>query len=170
MAQEVMHGIHDVFPPSGKNGQDPSLEKKLKKGEGTFADKMCILSFNVDGTNKTIWLEQGSRGALLTILHQWIWGAKTCRWGIPFAEFESITAKIRHAFPSATGGEGTHEPVQLGHAQIPTGNISPPKLGTQRGNMQHPSHAAKLFQQPHSLQRFSGQLARLHRNCGCIKS
>jgi hypothetical protein len=45
VAQGLMHGIHDVFPQSGLEGHDPILEKKLKKGEGTFADKMCILGF-----------------------------------------------------------------------------------------------------------------------------
>ncbi len=70
MARGVMHGIHIVFPPSRKEGQDPISEKKLKKGEGAFMNKKCILGFNFDGTNKTIWLEEGRQAALLTILHQ----------------------------------------------------------------------------------------------------
>jgi hypothetical protein len=76
VAPGVMHRIHDVFPPRGKEGQDPILEKKLKKREGIFADKKYILGFNFDGTNKTIWLEEGRQATLLTILHQWIRGAK----------------------------------------------------------------------------------------------
>ncbi len=31
----------------------------MKKGEGTFVDKKFILGFDFDGTNKTIWLEEG---------------------------------------------------------------------------------------------------------------
>jgi hypothetical protein len=61
-----------MFFPSRKEGQDPILEKKLKKGEGTFADKKCILGFDFDGTNKTLWLEEGRCVAILTIFHQWM--------------------------------------------------------------------------------------------------
>jgi hypothetical protein len=70
------------------------LEKELKNGVGTFADKQCILGFDFDGTNKTIWLEEGRQATLLIILHQWIRGAKMCRRGIPFSNFESVTAKL----------------------------------------------------------------------------
>jgi hypothetical protein len=70
VARGVMHGTHDVPPPSGKDGQDPISEKKLKKGEGTFADMKCILGFNLDSPNRTIWLKEGRHAALLTILHQ----------------------------------------------------------------------------------------------------
>jgi hypothetical protein len=62
------------------------------------------LVFDFDVTNKTIWLEEGRQVVLPTILHQLIWGAKTCRRGIPFGEFESITVKIRHAFTTLTQG------------------------------------------------------------------
>ncbi len=58
VAQGVMHGIHNLFPPRRQEEQEPILQKKLKKREGTFADKKCILGFDFDNTNKTIWLEE----------------------------------------------------------------------------------------------------------------
>ncbi len=34
VANAIMHGIHDVFPPNKDDSNDPILEKKLQKGEG----------------------------------------------------------------------------------------------------------------------------------------
>ncbi len=87
VARGNLHGIHDVFPPSKDDERDPILLKKLKKGEGTYDTTKCLLGFDFDGVNKTMWLEESKCAALLTILHQWIRGAtKACR-GIPFADF-----------------------------------------------------------------------------------
>ncbi len=90
----ILHGIHYVFPPSADNSKDPILAKKLRKGNGTYESNKCILGFNFDGVNKTIWLEEDKRASLLTILHQWIRRATRAKKGVPFAEFESATAKL----------------------------------------------------------------------------
>ena len=34
VANAIMHGIHDVFPPDNDDNEDPISEKKMKKGEG----------------------------------------------------------------------------------------------------------------------------------------
>jgi hypothetical protein len=47
---------------------------------------------------------------LLTILHQWIRGATTAHQGIPFAEFESVTSKLRHAFTALPAARGLLSP------------------------------------------------------------
>jgi hypothetical protein len=94
----ILHGIHDVFPPSTNDSKDPILAKKVQKGDSTFEKKKCILGFNFDGDSKTMWLEEEKRAALLTILHQWLRGATKLKWGIPFTEFDSVMVKLRHAF------------------------------------------------------------------------
>ncbi len=66
----ILHGIHDVFPPSRDDERDPISLKKLKKGNGTYDTTKCLLSFDFDGVTKTMWLEESKRAALLTILHQ----------------------------------------------------------------------------------------------------
>jgi hypothetical protein len=106
VARGILHGIHDVFPPSADDSKDPILNK----GEGTFETNKCLLGFDFDGINKTIWLEEVKRAALRTILHQWIWGATKANRGIPFAEFECVTAKLQHAFTALREGHGLLSP------------------------------------------------------------
>jgi hypothetical protein len=106
VTRSILHGIQDVFPPSEDDGTDPISNKKLRKGEGTFETSKCLLGFEFDGVNKTIWLEDKKRASLLQILHQWIRGAVKGKRGIPFAEFESIVAKLCHAFTALREGRG----------------------------------------------------------------
>ena len=110
VARGILHGIHDVFPPSEDDSKDPVSAKKLRKGDGTFAPTKCLLGFDFDGVNKTLWLEETKRASLLTILHQWIRGATKTRRGIPFSEFESVIAKLRHAFTALREGRGLLSP------------------------------------------------------------
>jgi hypothetical protein len=110
VARGILHGIHDVFPPSKNDERDPISLKKLKKGEGMYDTTKCLLAFDFDGVNKTMWLEESKHAALLTILHQWIRGATKAGRGIPFADFESVTAKLRHAFTALREGRGLLSP------------------------------------------------------------
>ncbi len=110
VARGILHGIHDVFPSSKDDTTDPILTKKLCKGEGTFETTKCLLGFDFDGVNKTIWLEEAKRASLLQILHQWIRGATKGKRGIPFTEFESVVAKLRHAFTAFQEGRGLLSP------------------------------------------------------------
>jgi hypothetical protein len=98
-AAAVMTGIHDVFPANDEDdGDDPISEKKLKKFEGQYSTIKTLLGFDFDGVNKTMWLETAKREKLLTILRGWIRTGHRGAAGIPFKEFESTIAKIRHAF------------------------------------------------------------------------
>ena len=98
-ADAVMTGIHDVFPADDANDEDdPISEKKLKKLEGQYSTVKTLLGFDFDGINKTMWLESAKREKLLTILRGWIRTGQRGSAGIPFNEFESTIAKIRHAF------------------------------------------------------------------------
>ena len=92
-----MAAIHYVFPASNIDENDPILEKKLKKGEGTMSKKKSLLGFEFDGIKKTLWLESEKRDIIITTLQKWIRAASRHR-GIPFKEFELIMAKIQHAF------------------------------------------------------------------------
>ena len=104
-----MQGIHDVFPEEHDSELDPISLKKLKDGEAKYGTEKTLLGFNFNGKNKTLWLEDEKRATLLTILHSWIRSAKSQR-AIPFAQFESVTSKIRHAFTSIPAGKGLLSP------------------------------------------------------------
>ncbi len=110
VATAVMHGIHDVFPPDDDEERDPISVKKLRKGDGVFATRKCVLGFDFDGEEKTIWLEEEKRATLLTVLKGWIRAATRTRGGIALAEFESVTAKLRHAFTALPAGKGLLSP------------------------------------------------------------
>jgi hypothetical protein len=106
----TMTGIHDVFPADDNNSNDPISEKKLNQLDGEYATTKTILGFEFDGVNKTLWLEEAKRAHLLTVLHGWIRSSKSGTMGIPFKEFESIIAKIRHAFLAIPAGRGLLTP------------------------------------------------------------
>ncbi len=98
-ADAVMTGIHNIFPSNNlDDGDDPISEKKLKKLEGQYSTEKTLLGFDFDGTHKTMWLEAGKCEKLLTILRGWTCTGRRGTAGIPFKEFESTVAKIRHAF------------------------------------------------------------------------
>ena len=106
----IMHGIHDVFPPEDDDERDPISVKKLRKGDGVFSTTKCVLGFDFDGVDKTIWLEEEKRAALLTILQGWLRSSRRSRGGISLGEFESVTAKLRHAFTALPAGKGLLSP------------------------------------------------------------
>ncbi len=110
VATAVMMGIHDVFPPDTDDGNDPILEKKLLKDEGQYSTQKTLLGFDFDGMTKMMWLEAAKRETLLTILKGWIRTGRRGTAGISFTEFESVTAKLRHAFTCIPAGAGLLSP------------------------------------------------------------
>ena len=110
VANAVMKGIHDVFPEDADEENDPISLKKLRQGDGRYSTRKCILGFDFDGEAKTLWLEEEKRALLLTILHGWLRGARKAHAGIAFKEFESVTAKMRHAFTAIPAGKGLLSP------------------------------------------------------------
>jgi len=72
VANAIMHGIHDVFPPDEVDSNDPISERKLRQGEGIYDTRKTLLGFDFDGKGKTMWLESAKREKLLTILKGWI--------------------------------------------------------------------------------------------------
>ncbi len=57
MAQATTMGIHDVFPPNDMDENAPISLKKLLKGDGQYSTEKCLLSFDFNGDDKTLWLE-----------------------------------------------------------------------------------------------------------------
>ncbi len=106
VANAMMHVIHDLFPPDNNDDKDPISEKKMKKGEGLYNTEKTLLGFDFNGDAKTMWLESAKQEKLLTILKGWIRTGKRGSVGIPLGDFESIIAKIRHAFQSIPAGCG----------------------------------------------------------------
>jgi hypothetical protein len=98
VAMAVMTGIHDMFPPDNDDSNDPISEKKLQQQEGRFSMHKMLLGFDYEGIAKTMWLEDAKQEKLLTVLKGWVCAGERGMANIPFNEFESVTAKLRHAF------------------------------------------------------------------------
>jgi hypothetical protein len=109
VASSVMYGIHDIFPPATDASDDPISQKKLLKGDGQWANVKEVLGLTFDGIEKTIWLSNEKRDALLTTLKRWR-RLGTRKGGIPFSEFETTLAKLQHAFITIPAGRGLLSP------------------------------------------------------------
>ncbi len=109
MGRAIMAWIHNIFPADIIDGNNPISEKKLLKGEGQYSLFKTLLGFDFNGQQKTMWLEEQKRAKLLTTLHAWI-QAGNCERGVPFKEFESVVAKLQHAFTALLGGQGLLSP------------------------------------------------------------
>ena len=72
--------------------------------------RKTLLGFNFDGSTKTMWLEATKRETLLTILKGWVQAGRRGTAGIQFNEFESVMAKLCHAFTCIPAGVGLLSP------------------------------------------------------------
>jgi hypothetical protein len=110
IANATMQDIHDCFLANDNDENKPILLRKMKKGESNLSTWKILLGFDFDGLDKTLWLEENKQQKLLTILQKWIHPSKRSNMGIPFDEFQSIIAKIRHAFTAILAGNGLMSP------------------------------------------------------------
>ena len=96
VANTVLTGIHDVFPPDEEDSNDHISHKKILKGEGVFALEKHLLGFDFNGEpgEHTMWLEAPKRDKLLTILHSWRRVSADQNHGIPFDIFRSTTYQL----------------------------------------------------------------------------
>jgi hypothetical protein len=95
VANAVMYAIHDIFPPDQAEDEDPISLKKLLKQEGCWDVVKEILGFCFHGSDKSIWLSEGKRDALLVVLKSWLRSSKkNARYGIPFKDFRSTLYKV----------------------------------------------------------------------------
>ena len=105
LASATMTGIHDVFPPAPTPDMDPISNKKLKQREGAWANVKEILGMTFDGNDKTIWLSEPKRDAIVETLRTWL-RKSTKRIGIAFDEFRTTLSKLQHAFLTVPAGRG----------------------------------------------------------------
>ncbi len=106
VANLMMYGIHDVFPPETEKMElDPILDKKLKQGEHTWANVKEILGMTFDRTNKTIWLTTTKLDQIIKALCNWIQLTKR-KGGILFEEFQLVLSKLQHMFLTTPVGKG----------------------------------------------------------------
>ena len=111
VANGVMCGIHDVFPPEDRVEDDPIALKKLLQQEGAWDTLKELLGFVFNGRTHTMWLADGKRQALTDTITMWLRStSKNKQYGVPFAEFRSVLYKIRHAFLSIPTGKGLLSP------------------------------------------------------------
>jgi len=68
VSNAVMTEIHEVFPENEVDTEDAISLKKILKGKGQWALIKHILGFTFDGIDKTLWLEEPKRKALLATL------------------------------------------------------------------------------------------------------
>ncbi len=111
VANGIMCGVHDIFPPHEEDSNDPISLKKLLQGDGAWDDTKEILGFVFNGSDKTMWLSEGKRDALMDTIKGWLRATrKNANFGIPFRDFRSVLYKIRHAFTSIPAGHGLMSP------------------------------------------------------------
>ena len=111
VANGVMCGIHDVFPPEGRVEDDPISLKKLLQQDGAWDTLKDLLGFVFNNTTHTMWLVDGKRQALIDTITTWLRStSKNKQYGVPFAEFWSVLYKIWHAFLSIPAGKGLLSP------------------------------------------------------------
>jgi hypothetical protein len=111
VARALLHGIHDVFPPDSDDSNDPTSLKKLLKEEGQWDLLKEILGFEFNGETKTMQLDAKKREFLLAVLTKWIRTGQHKSGGIEFKEFETVIAKVRHAFMCIPEGRGLLTPM-----------------------------------------------------------
>jgi hypothetical protein len=111
VARAVMHGIHDAFPEDEDDSNDPISLKKLVKNDGQWALMKDLLGFDFDGDEKTMKLEVAKREFLLATLTKWLRTANDKTGCIPFPEFRSVVAKMKHAFICIPEGNGLLTPM-----------------------------------------------------------
>ena len=88
VANAVMCGIHDVFPPAEDEADNPISLKKMLQQDGVWDTLKELLGFVFNGTDHTIWLLEGKRDALIKTVTVWLRSSKKNRkYGIPFEEF-----------------------------------------------------------------------------------
>jgi hypothetical protein len=75
-----------------------------------MSTQKMLLGFNFNGEDKTLWLKEGKRNQILTILHGWLCTTARGHYGLSFKEFESVVARLRHALMALPMGLGLLSP------------------------------------------------------------
>jgi hypothetical protein len=85
-------------------------KRSLSNEMASMQQKRQSWGSNLTASTKMLWLEEAKRAYLLTVLHGWIRSSKSGMMGIPFKDFESVIAKVRHTFTAIPAGCGLLTP------------------------------------------------------------
>ena len=96
VANAVITGIRDVFPPDKDDEEYGISLKKILKQEGTWAIIKNVLGFEFDGNpgEHAIWLTEDSRTDILAKLKKWIREGEHRKNVTPFEEFLTYLVKL----------------------------------------------------------------------------
>ena len=72
VANGIIQGVRDIFPADENDEEDPLSLKRLRKLEAMWVLHKDILGFPFDGVEKTIWLEEEKRDAILSVMKGWV--------------------------------------------------------------------------------------------------
>ena len=70
-SKALIHGIRSVFPPlevTTHHREDPTSQKKLNEGEGTWDTTKELLGWIVDGANYTVHLAPERCKAIISLI------------------------------------------------------------------------------------------------------
>ena len=111
-ANGIQLGIHDVFPESTMDEEDPISLKKAKQGDAQWSSQKDALGFDFDGRpgKHTLVLAKKKSDELLKQLKQWLRLTKRGK-VISWKEFQSGVAKMRNAFIAIPAGRGLFTPL-----------------------------------------------------------
>ena len=89
VANEIMTGIHDVFPPEKDDKENVIYLKKILKREAAWEIIKNVLGFEFDGNpvEHTIWLTEDRHTDIFKKLKKYIREGEHRKKGIPFEEF-----------------------------------------------------------------------------------
>ena len=115
-SRALLHGIHQIFPPSPDNVQeDPISQKKLViEGDGIWDTKKEILGWLFDGMCRTLQLPTTKLDSLHTSIQQ-VLRAGSCE----RKAFESLVGKFTHATMGIPGGSALLPPLYQAMAAVP---------------------------------------------------
>ena len=111
ISRAMLHGIHAIFPPPSITkhcGGDPVSEKKLAKGEGTWAYQKEILGWMFDGEQYTIQLPVQKCDDICRLLRRIIRLPR-----VATKKFQQLTGKLQHASLGIPGGKSLFTPFDM---------------------------------------------------------
>jgi hypothetical protein len=109
LSRAVLHGIHSIFPPPSVSkhcGGDPISQKKMDKGEGTWAYEKEILGWTFNGKDFTIFLDQTKSKKLQKLLKQTAKKSVITR-----TEMQQVMGKLNHTCIGLPSGRGLLSPL-----------------------------------------------------------
>ena len=108
VANAIMTGIHDVFPPDKDDKEYAISLKKIMKKEAAWATIKNVMGFEFDRNpgEHNILLTEDLCTYILTKFKKWIREGEHRKKGIPFDEFRTHLSKLRYVFITISSEKG----------------------------------------------------------------